>query len=620
MILQADREIFICGTGTPGTSVEVILQSEYGKTVSRETEKVRESGYFEVSMPPVRGGYDSYSLTVINNGDEISLTDVLFGEVWIASGQSNMEYKLRHAMEKDGRYALDALEKDEYLRGMAFYPDNGRWYTGDTRAVGNVSAVAYYFARQLRSRLDVPVAVIDATYGGTDLYAWMDMADLSFNRQALDYVSSTSITIGDYYAARIAPLCGMIVRGLIWYQGENNIYNNPGTYREGFETLRDSFAYLFGYGSGAEMPTILSHIAPYGYSDPLSVTLGNFAQEIDAIAHAHPETTGSVTIYDEPLDYESKEPNYSCNALHPSIKEGIGIKMGKSALALVYGEKGETTAPSFVSAEVRDKAFYITFDHVGDTLAAGRNGRIYGFTICGTDRIFLPAEAEIVAPDTVKVSCKSIEDPKAVMYAYNNMNPDADLVSSIDGAPFLAAVPFAFQVLDTDKYYTPQSWQFCDDEVQWHTLSNNGGYYPTWQADGASLSFSEQAFLGSGALLLSFEGTDSFTVGPCLQFGKSGSSDLKRGYLSYSGISVMTKGDFLPSEMVLIGEESELHIYPETEEAEDGWVKSRFLFDNAKEGAADLKTVLRKVKEIRFVFDGLTASGSILMDEVEIIR
>ncbi len=620
MILQAGKSFTVSGTAVPGTPVDVCLETENGTTVFKETGKVLKSGYFEVELPPVRGGYDPYFLTVTNDGEEIVLKDVLFGEVWLASGQSNMEYKLRHAMEKDGSYALDVLEEDEYLRGMAFYPDNGSWYVGDSRAIGSISAVAYYFARELRARLDLPVAVVDATYGGTDLYAWLDAADLSFHRTAMDYATSISVTIGNIYSERIAPLNGMTIRGLIWYQGENNRYNTPGTYREGFEALRDSFAYLFGFASGADMPVVLSHIAPYGYDDPTSTMLGVFAQEINAIAHAHPETTGSVTIYDEPLDYESKNPNYSCNTLHPSIKEGIGLKMGKAALTLAYGEKGETTAPSFRSAEVKDNSFYVSFDHVGDTLTAGRNDRIYGFTVCGPDRVYFPAEVEIVAPDTVKVTCPSISEPKAIRYAYTNMNTDADLCSSVNGEPFLAAVPFSIGETDADVPFSPQQWMYCEDETLWHTFGNDGGYYPTWEAEGASLTFSPSAYRGSGALLISFKGTDSFSVGPCLSFGNYRSSDLKRGYLSFSGLLVRTKGEALPSALVVIGEENELRLVPETEESEGGWTVSRFTFADAGVDKSELTAVLRKVMGMRFLFEELPESGSVWLDEVEVYR
>jgi len=295
---------------------------------------------------------------------------------------------------------------------------------------------------------------------------------------------------------------------------------------------------------------------------------------------------------------------------------GIGTNMGKAAHALVYGGNHEATAPSVRSVEKKDGAFFVTFDHVGETLAAGRNGRIYGFTVCGENRIYLPAEAEVVAPDTVKVFCESIAEPVAVMYAYTNMNGVANLCSTADGEPLFAAVPFAYGMASGDTHFPPQQWAFCDDEVLWHTFGNEGDYYPTWSAKNATLSFSGEAYRGSGALALTYTGSNVFSAEPLLFFGAHKSSDMKRSFLSYGGVSVMAKGDAVVTDLVIRGEESELRLIPKTNDAEDGWVTYTFLFEDANMSPEEYKTVLRKVLSLEFVLSDASGDGIVLLDEV----
>lgn len=201
----------------------------------------------------------------------------------------------------------------------------------------------------------------------------------------------------------------------LWYasQGEGNIGDDDGVYTEALNTLLADWSGRFGFAD-SRMPFILTHIAPYAYQ-PLTVLPGMWEDMSDAWAQ-HPDTMAQVAIYDLPLDWDYSEwAAYGTGGdpIHPYTKKPVGERLAAAALGLVYGRADEYTAPVLKDTRIEDGAILLTFDHVGDGLAALDGGALHGFTICGSDGVYVNAQAEIISADTVKVWSAQIPEPAA---------------------------------------------------------------------------------------------------------------------------------------------------------------------------------------------------------------
>ena len=575
MLFGQNRAVKIGGTGTPGAQIKMTVKDGDIVVTTGET-AVGMDGTFCVSAPGVAGGYTKYTVTLSVDGTVFAtLNNVVFGELWLANGQSNMAWAL--ALTRDGHETLQKGLTDQYIRFMQMdsscptddgtYPrtpqadnNSAKWITGTDAAMGSVSAVAYFFAAALREKLDVPVGILNVAIGGSSIYNWIPADGIDGNLAMKAYLMLTERYYGASvwkimsadenwnsmsvsYNTKVAPLTQMAVAGMIWYQGESNVGDMAGTYSDALAFLQKTYSEKFGF-SGGTMPMIYAHIAPYDYGTPDDWAV--FSEELGKAADKNPGSIAQVPIYDTPMDYDYSEFTDSTGAtpLHPCVKSPVGTRMAEAAMGLVYETGREYTAPQMSKAWVEDQYVYVTFKHTGDGLAAkapvskrftGKDSEaeLLGFAVCGANGVYVGAKAELVSTDTVRVWNDSVKSPVAATYAFTQMCAQSNLFSTINGKYFLPAVPFRTAKICCAAYYRPNNWTSCDISESFrydNPDDSSAHYYDSWEsagknAGGVSLSYStDEKYSGTSALRVDFSGSgdgSSFTVRPVMGYQSS---------------------------------------------------------------------------------------------------
>ena len=537
MLFQQNADAVFAGVSAPGTALAVTLTDKTG-TVVRTTEgAAEEDGTFSLSFPAPAGSYDPYTVTLYADGAPVrTLSDVVFGELWLSIGQSNMEYTLSSTPEgmemanvwQTGSHNLRVLQISQPMQDGEFCsdklpqtePQECYWYPGESGYVYGMSACAFFFAQKLLSELDVPVGILNASVGGSSISTWLPREAIEGDaaaRQGLashgDYISleNWETRSGDFYTdmtglynSKIAPLTNFRLAGAIWYQGETDLGNGyaPALYMQLLELLQDTYTSAFSYKNGT-LPMIFTQLASYRYREgPYYETA--FNEAFTRLAAEKPESRGMVTVTDVSLDYYEY-----VGAIHPMTKKPIGERMGDCALGLLYGGGQPATAAAQTAARARGGSVYVTFSNVGDGLVC-KGDALRGFAVYGADGVCLPAEAEIVSADTVRVWNSDVPVPVGATYAVNSLSPNANLWSSFGGAPYMPAAAFGASDPAVTKLFDDAEWLRCDTLSAWCNTSD-AGVRDVWTAKDASLSVSADAAEGSGAVQITGEKA-SFTV------------------------------------------------------------------------------------------------------------
>lgn len=466
MVLQQGMPVPVWGTCRTGDTVTVEFAGQK-KTVDADAE-----GRWRVQLDSLQASAEPCTLRVqsAKDGQHSVLTNILVGEVWIGSGQSNMEWPLSNT--ENATEAM-AFANDPLLRlftvrkatsDTAMNSVTGAWESCTTLTVSNFSAVAYYFGRDLRKARGVPVGVIVSAWGGTCAEAWTPAEALKpipefgaimgrhqkavkewdpakveerFQQEVTNY--QAAVTQADkegkkrprrpkralspaqsphrpscLYNAMIAPLQPFALRGVIWYQGEANVLHAD-EYANLFPALikgwRDTW--------GLELPFLFVQIAPHKEMSPM-------------IRDAQLQTWRRVprTAMTVVTDYGN------ATNIHPRAKAPVGARLALAARALAYGEPLEYSGPAYESVKMDGGHAIVSFTHLGGGLVTAGTGLLKGFAMAGADRVFKPAEVTIEG-NTVVVHCPSIVDPKAVRYGWENV-PDVNLFNKagLPASPF----------------------------------------------------------------------------------------------------------------------------------------------------------------------------------------
>ncbi len=555
MMFQQNKPMNIWGKAhSPFSSITAELKN--GSTIIQTQSTTADSnGNWSLSFSARSGSYNEYSIIVKANGVVARVIDeVAIGELWLASGQSNMEFVVR--MSVGGMEAIAAAD-DPYIRIMhqpvvpagrtldqPVYPEEDvyetRWGFGDvTGDVAYMSAIAYQMALDLQSQLNVPVGIINAAVGATPIETWLSRSDIDNNSIIKNGLIAKSryISIAQFnttglpkftqmtsmYNAKIAPLAGMNLAGTLWYQGESNMNYASGFYQAALNTLTESWSTLFGFESG-EMPFLFSHLAPYKYPEEgLGFTyMTSMAEEMTEAWAAQPMTMSQIPIYDLPLKYRDP-PVAGYDPIHPSTKVPVGERFADAAMGMVYSTVNqEYTAPVYQSMVKQGNKLILTFDHVGSGLGIiGSSPDLHGFAICGVNRVFVGAKASITSFNTVEVWSDGV-DPVAATYAFASFNMSSNLKNSI-GIP---AVPFRTDSV-ASTYYHPSEWTYCDDESIWVSTTTSGGFQPTWGVNPVNGTLASVISYdniikheGKASLKLTYTGTGVAGAGPVLRYNQ----------------------------------------------------------------------------------------------------
>ncbi len=545
MMFQQNKPMNVWGYDDANSRVTATLHK--GNTLlETKTATANKDGRWDVSFAPRAGGYDTYTIRITTDGSSREINNVIVGELWMACGQSNMELWIGRDM--DVTAILEAADNEairvfcEPLRanGGTALADPAQdvpgayWCLGnDKGALANVSSIAYTFAKNLQEELDVPVGIINAALGGTVIEAWLSREAIAENtalKTALqrlgkyydeEWWPTTPGTMSTWYNAKIGPLAGMNIAGTIWHQGESNSSYSD-IYDDAIAVLKRSWGDLFGF-EGEEMPLIFAQISPYNYGIG-NASIGYLSEFMErGWAVCDTKTTAMLPLYDLPLEHMLG--TNTSDPIHPRVKTPVGERYALAARNMVYGGKGEYTAPVFKSFEVKDNALYITFNRVGDGLKSLDGNDLHGFTVAGEDGVYVNARAEIVSADTVKVWNNYVNAPANAMYAFDDFAQAANLANSvgIPASPFRTARPndTVSKQDSSITRFTAQDWMYADRDVWVYDEANTAnykyGYRPSFKVVGGNYSY-DTAIRAEGIASLRVDFEHEFLMFPVLSY------------------------------------------------------------------------------------------------------
>lgn len=412
MVLQQQTDAAIWGKADPNKSVQITTSWD-SKSYAAKADK---NGKWKTKVKtPAAGG--PYEIT-ISDGTELKLSNVLIGEVWVCSGQSNMfmpmkGYRNQPILGSNEAIATSRNESIHFITiDRATSPEplddfEGEWQTCEPENVANFSATAYYFARMIQQALDVPVGLIHSSWGGTRIEPWMsengfeefDWVELPDKKQNPEVTRTTPTAI---YNAMISPMIGYALRGGLWYQGEAN-RNEPDHYEQLMPGLIANWRNEWGIG---DFPFYYVQIAPYDYGSDMNSA---FLREAQLKASTVLPNTGMASVMDAG----------EANCIHPANKKAAGERLAYLALAKTYGKSGfEYSGPVLKDMTVEGSIVKLTFDHASNGLTT-YGKKLEHFIIAGEDQRFYPAEA-VITGDGIKLSSPAVEKPVAVRYAFDD--------------------------------------------------------------------------------------------------------------------------------------------------------------------------------------------------------
>jgi sialate O-acetylesterase len=438
MVLQQQMTVPIWGWATSNAEVTVTFagQSKYGKADA--------SGKWLVTLDKLEASAAPQSL-VVESGKTKTFTNILVGEVWLASGQSNMEKPIRNQSgQKSVLNAEAELAAANYPNIRIFKVEKATaatpqtdlrkfksWQECNSKALDGIgfSAAAYFFGREIHTNLSVPVGLIESSWGGTRIEPWtppVGFAQVASQKKFADFKIARTNAVGAkkisatlpaaIYNAMIAPLAGFAMRGAIWYQGEANLMGTKPS--NDYLDYADKMAALVGgwraiWGEG-DFPFYFVQIAPFKYysGNPCRVNSREMLPEfwtLQSLAARRIKNTGMTVTTDLVDDLDD---------IHPCDKASVGHRLALLARNKTYGEKVVSSGPTIVEMMISGDKIALKFDHADGGLMSKDGKPLTWFTIAGGDGKFVPAAAIIVG-DTVEVSAVGIEKPVAVRFAWD---------------------------------------------------------------------------------------------------------------------------------------------------------------------------------------------------------
>lgn len=424
MVLQQQSEVLIWGTADLGEKIIVKVSWDQSSHECLADEKGKWG--VEINTPQAGG---PYTLSIIGS-DTITYENVMIGEVWLCTGQSNMEFKansaggLQNAEEEVAAANYPNIRFFKVDRAQADKPKtdcNGQWQECSPETMKNFSSVAYFFGRELHGKLNVPIGLIQATWGGTSIELWT-RREVIYNDSIAHEAAVTATKwpakhVSTMFNAMINPVIPFKIAGNIWYQGETNRHKTD-AYAHLMELMITDWRELWGY----DFPFYYVQIAPFGYDEPFT---GSLIREQQLKAMRIPNS-GMVVTTDvgNPTD------------VHPKNKQVVGHRLALWALAKTYGIKDLAyCGPLFKSMEVKDDKAELAFDYADSGLQV-KGDKIIGFEVAGDDQLFYPAKATIQG-EKVLVNAKQVKKPVAVRFGFNNISePNLYNAEGLPVSPF----------------------------------------------------------------------------------------------------------------------------------------------------------------------------------------
>ena len=461
MVLQRDASDPIWGWTTAGNTVTVTVKDQTNAVVQTKSAVADAGGRWQANIGPfgLVANNAAYSVVVAASGQTTTtLTDVLIGDVFLCSGQSNMAHILTDYASLDnvpGLYADDIADSVNYpnIRNYTvpgtnsltplLVPTGGTWAVSGTATTGGFTATGYFFARELYKKQSVPIGIVCSAVGGTTIKYWIDLtfasslADLAKPLFDQSVQSSPTNTISCLFNGAIAPLAPFGIRGALWYQGESDAAA-PEQYSRLLPGMMQAYRNNFGQPN---LPFIIVQLPNYMTAATKAVETGSWAEIRESQLN---------TVLSDPYSRLVTTIDIGDAAnLHPTDKPDVGQRAALAALDLVYGQNVVGQGPICTGATVSGSTITCTFSNVGGGLMVGRKtfqatppsqfllpvqpvvgGTLTGFALSGTNNTFYFANAVITGSNTVVVTSSSVTQPTAVRYGWA-YNPACNLYGKI---------------------------------------------------------------------------------------------------------------------------------------------------------------------------------------------
>lgn len=413
MVLQQNKKVSIWGKDNPKKSIHI--ETSWGESISLKADK-KGNWYGKVQTPKAGGPYT----IMIEGSNKIKLKDVYIGEVWLCSGQSNMEMPIKgyHNQPINGSQETILNGNNKLLRVFTVKRNasltpleqvSGNWKIANHEYIGDFSATAYYFGNKVQKTTEFPVGLIVTSWGGSKAEAWTDKAVLKEFKsiQTPEEIPQKGIQRAPtlLYNAMIHPLIDYTIKGAIWYQGESNRYATQ-DYDQLITSMVTSWREKWNLG---DFPFYYVQIAPYDYGNKVNSA---FLREAQMNTQKSLKNSGmAVTLDIGDADY-----------IHPREKRTVGERLAYWALAKDYGIKGIAySGPTFKSMSINGNEAIITMENTeGGISTFGKE--LTGFEIAGKDQIFYPAKGKVTkSKNVLSISSNKVAEPVAVRYNFHNL-------------------------------------------------------------------------------------------------------------------------------------------------------------------------------------------------------
>lgn len=418
MVLQQNEKVCLWGSAKANSTV-TIKPSWSGKATKTQVDK---NGKWVAYVETAKAG-GPYSIT-FDDGEKLTLNNILLGDVWICSGQSNMEMPLKGFTGQPVKESLKFITESQGYPEVRMYTgkqtaslseesDNqGSWEQASIQNAPQFSAIGYFYAKELYDVLKTPIGMIHVSWGGASIESWMSEETLkmypnvNLNDRRVDapYPQQVPTLL---YNGMLRPISNYTIKGFIWYQGESNIGNYK-EYASLFSDMVKEWRNLFE--AGEKLPFYYVQIAPFQYENP--------------------ENTGCALLRESQLKCLSLIPNSGMavtmdkgelTCIHPSEKEIVGQRLAYQALRKTYGfNQLPCDGPTFKSMKLQDKKLIVTFDNAEMGLYP-MYVELPGFEVAGNDDKFYPAKAVVNQfGNTMEVWSDQVEAPEYLRYAFKN--------------------------------------------------------------------------------------------------------------------------------------------------------------------------------------------------------
>ncbi len=448
MVLQRNQPVPIWGKADKGEKVSVKFAGQT-KTAVADT-----AGRWKVMLSPLKVNAKPSSMT-IKGTNTIVLKNILVGDVWLCSGQSNMEYPLnRNTKRYKGPKASPDVAASELKKTQ---PDNIRyfyverklqpenlptkgWVNGNDSILNNLSAIGYFFAKEIQKETGVPIGILSISWGGTRVEQWTPARAYEKSSVFKEQASTKDFKIdgmhpGQMFDGMLAPVIPFASKGVLWYQGESNLMVHDSLrYCDKFKLMVDTWRNQWGIKN---WPFYYVQIAPHFYTNRLKDRFPHTSETLPITWEAQAQClkipfTGMAVTTDL-VD--------SLKDIHPWNKWDVAHRLALIALAKEYGKQVEYSGPVYKSMKIADNKIYLTFDHIGDGLISKDGKPLDWFTIAGEDGNFVKAEA-IIENNQVVVFSPEVKSPKNVRFGWNEKaQPNFFNKAGLPASPFRTDAP-----------------------------------------------------------------------------------------------------------------------------------------------------------------------------------